>query len=91
MIDDVYYIEAAEDYVEICTESKKYLKQKTMKYYEKALPDHFMRIHRSYIVNLRMLSEMTPYGKETVVLGLKNGASVHASKSGTVALRKIFR
>lgn len=51
--DDVYYIEALKDYVVIHTRDTRYTVHSTMKDIEKKIPsDRFLRVHRSYIVNL---------------------------------------
>jgi DNA-binding LytR/AlgR family response regulator len=51
--DDVFYIEALKDYVVINTGDTRYTVHSTMKDIEKKIPsDRFLRVHRSYIVNL---------------------------------------
>jgi two-component system response regulator LytT len=51
--DEVYYIEALKDYVVIHTRDTRYTVHSTMKDIEKKIPsDRFLRVHRSYIVNL---------------------------------------
>ena len=50
---DILWIEAMGDYVKIVTPNERHLVLQTMKAMERALPgDRFLRIHRSYIVNL---------------------------------------
>jgi DNA-binding LytR/AlgR family response regulator len=54
--DDVIYIEALSDYVIIVTEKQKYIVYTTMKALDARLPfDHFVRVHRSYILNMRRI------------------------------------
>jgi two-component system, LytTR family, response regulator len=49
----ICYIEALSDYVIIATESQKHIVYSTLKGIEEKLPaTHFIRVHRSYIVNL---------------------------------------
>jgi DNA-binding LytR/AlgR family response regulator len=51
--DKILYVEALADYVIIRTETKKHIVHFTMKGLAGRLPeDHFVRMHRSYIVNL---------------------------------------
>ncbi len=51
--DEIYWIEALENYITIYTEKGRHTIHFTMKAIEKILPSNkFMRIHRSYIVNL---------------------------------------
>ncbi len=52
--EDILWIEALENYVVLNTEKDKYTIHFTMKAMEQTLPQYkFLRIHRSYIVNLR--------------------------------------
>lgn len=89
--DDVIYISASDDYVLINTSDNSYLKGKTMKYYENVLPDNFLRVHRSSIINIDKISEIQPYKKDTITIKMANGDFVNASKQGTIELRKILR
>ena len=55
--DDILWIEALENYVVLNTEKDKYTIHFTMKAMEQTLPKYkFLRIHRSYIVNLRKVT-----------------------------------
>ncbi len=57
MISEIYYFRSDGDYVMIFTEKGKYMKEQTMKYFEEHLPKNkFVRIHRSCIVNVEMIS-----------------------------------
>ncbi len=52
-IKDIKWIEAHGDYVKIVTEEDNFLTLNTMKSYEEELPqDKFLRVHKSYLVNL---------------------------------------
>tara|TARA_B100000401_G_scaffold437832_1_gene384422 strand:+ start:841 stop:1593 length:753 start_codon:yes stop_codon:yes gene_type:complete len=56
---DVIYIEALKDYVVINTPSARYTIHSTMKDIQKKMPeDKFLRVHRSYIINLNKISEI---------------------------------
>ncbi|MCK9208980.1 MAG: LytTR family DNA-binding domain-containing protein [Salinivirgaceae bacterium] len=51
--DDIFYIEGLKEYVTIFAKSQKVLKLDTLKNLEQLLPkNHFIRVHKSYIVNL---------------------------------------
>jgi two-component system LytT family response regulator len=79
----INYIESEDDYVMIWHSEGKALKQKTMKYYEEALPyDNFARIHRTCIVAIEQIDKIEPYGKDTHRAILKNGKSLPVSRSG---------
>jgi two-component system LytT family response regulator len=82
-VEKIIYLEAEDDYVMVFTHDGKHLKQATMKYFEEHLdPKEFMRVHRSYIVRIDQVTQLEPYGKDSYVAKLKDGASVYISKSG---------
>jgi len=56
--DSVYYIEALKEYIAIHTEKEKILVYKRMKEVAALLPAQFVRIHNSYIVNLRHIKNI---------------------------------
>ena len=87
-LDDIHYIQASGDYVMICTADKQYIKEQTMKYYEAHLPSsHFVRIHRSTIVNTDQIARMELHGKETYNIRMKNGINLRASITGYKLLK----
>lgn len=49
---EIEYIEGMKDYVKIFTRDKMIVTLHTMKFFEASLPSGFVRIHKSYIVNL---------------------------------------
>ncbi|HTS11065.1 MAG TPA: response regulator [Candidatus Limnocylindrales bacterium] len=82
------YAEAQDDYVALASEGKKHLKQQTISSLEAALdPSRFMRIHRSYIVNLERVARVEPYSKDSHVAVLANGTQLPVSKTGYARLR----
>jgi two-component system LytT family response regulator len=82
------YVEAQDDYVALATEGKKHLKQQTISSLESALdPSRFLRIHRSYIVNLERVVKVEPYAKDTHVAVLSSGVQLPVSRAGYTRLR----
>ncbi|MCR5679824.1 MAG: LytTR family DNA-binding domain-containing protein [Prevotella sp.] len=59
-IPDIRYIEAMSEYLKVWIEGelKPIITLLSMKKIEERLPDYFMRIHRSYIVNLTKIQEV---------------------------------
>ena len=89
MVNQIRYIEANGDYVLIYTDTNKYLKDQTMKYWETHLPDDcFVRIHRSFIVNIEVVAKIELYEKETYKVHLKNGDILKASNAGYKLLKQ---
>jgi two-component system LytT family response regulator len=82
------FAEAQDDYVALSTEGKKHLKQQTISSLETALdPQRFLRIHRSYIVNLERVTKIEPYSKDNHVVVLGSGQQLPVSRSGYARLR----
>ena len=59
-ISDIRYVEAMSEYLKVWLdgEQKPIITLLSMKKMEEHLPDYFMRIHRSYIVNLKKIQEV---------------------------------
>mgnify|MGYP005623857885 CR=1 FL=1 len=86
---DINYVEAQDDYVMLYTKEGRFLKQQTMKYYEKHLdPEQFIRIHRSYIVNVQSIERIEPYEKTNFIMVLKDGHKISVSRSGMQLLKE---
>jgi len=85
------YAEAQDDYIALCSESKRHLKQQTISSLESALdPSRFLRIHRSYIINLERVARIEPYGKDSHVAVLHNGTQLPVSRAGYARLREFL-
>lgn len=90
-VQDVLYMEAADDFVKVFTKDGYYLKNKTMSFFESFLPtDMFVRCHRSYIVNIQEITRIDPYEKDGHVAVLKNGTKVSVSRNGYSKLRTVL-
>jgi len=91
--DQIRYIESLDDYVMIYTHDGRHMKQKTMKYFENNLdPKNFIRIHRSYIVQVDNIAEIQQYEKESYIVILKdnNKTKLKVSKTGYKKIKEIL-
>lgn len=87
-VGEIKWIEAQDDYVLINTEKGRYLKQKTMKYFETHLNEnHFVRVHRSYIINVDFIQHLEQTESESYRLVLKSGTEIPVSKTGLQRLK----
>jgi len=85
------YAEAQDDYVALASQGKKHLKQQTIAGLEAGLnPDSFVRIHRSYIVNLERVVRIEPYGKDSRLAILTDGARLPVSRAGYARLKALL-
>jgi two-component system LytT family response regulator len=90
-LEDIHFLEAADDYVKIHTHNGAFLKNRTMSWFEKALdPSQFVRTHRSYILNVQQVTRIDPYEKDSHLCILQSGAQVPVSKAGYVKLKAVL-
>jgi two-component system, LytTR family, response regulator len=90
-IEEVQYLEASDDYVKVHTKDGSFLKNKTMGYFEKVLdPGQFVRTHRSFIVNIHLITRIDPHEKENYIAILKTGVHVPVSKTGYPRLKEVL-
>lgn len=89
-VDDILYIKADGDYISIHTAEGSWLKEQTMKYTEDRLPmNNFVRIHRSYIVNVHRISRIERYGEKQQVI-LNNNEKIKISAARYQSLKQIL-
>jgi two-component system LytT family response regulator len=85
------YAEAQDDYVGLQSQGKRYLKQQTISSLETALdPRMFVRIHRSFLVNVERVSRIEPYGKDSKVAVLADGTQLPVSRAGYERLQAVL-
>ena len=85
------YAEAQDDYIALASQGKKYLKQQTISSLESSLdPKNFLRIHRSYLVNLERVVKLEPYTKDSHVAILNDGTRLPVSRAGYGRLRSLL-
>ncbi|HPS83994.1 MAG TPA: LytTR family transcriptional regulator DNA-binding domain-containing protein [Bacteroidales bacterium] len=89
-VSDIRFVESQDDYVLIHCSKGDFLKEKTMNYFEKNLPEEFLRIHRSYIVNIQCIDKVELYEKDTHLVTLKTGEKLRASREGYKKLRALL-
>jgi two-component system, LytTR family, response regulator len=85
------YAEAQDDYVALASEGKKHLKQQTIASLEACLdPEQFVRVHRSYVVNFAKVVRIEPYGKDSKLAILVDGARLPVSRAGYARLKMLL-
>jgi len=90
-VDRLDYAEAQDDYVALHSQGKTYLKQQTISSLESALdPEKFVRIHRSFIVNLERVARIEPYAKDSRVAVLSDGTQIQVSRAGYDRLKSLL-
>jgi len=90
-VDDIDSIEAQDDYIAVHVAGKTHLKQQTIGDLEAGLdPRRFVRIHRSFILNLDRLDRIELYAKDSRVAILKDGRRLPLSRAGHQRLRELL-
>ena len=90
-LDKLDFVQAQDDYVLLKTEGRELLKQQTLSSLESQLdPNRFIRVHRSYILNLEKLARLEQDSKEHWEAVLRDGARLPVSKTGYQRLRPLW-
>ena len=85
------YVEAQDDYVCFKSEGRQYLKDQTMAALEEQLdPSRFVRIHRSYFLNIERIARVELYAKDSRVAVLRDGTRLPVSRSGYARLSRLL-
>lgn len=85
------FIEAQDDYVSFRVEGKSHLKMQRLSDLETMLdPRQFVRIHRSYILNIERLAKIELYAKESRTAILKDGTQLTVSRTGYEKLKALL-
>jgi two-component system LytT family response regulator len=80
---DIHYLEADDDYVKLSTTEGIFHKNKTMSFFERTLDaELFIRIHRSYIINLAQVTKIELKEKDSYIVLLKSDIWLPVSKTG---------
>ncbi|HVL67553.1 MAG TPA: LytTR family DNA-binding domain-containing protein [Vicinamibacterales bacterium] len=88
-VEKIDYVEAQDDYVCYRADGKNHLKEQTMAAAEASLdPARFVRIHRSYILNLERLARVELYAKDSRVAILRDGTRLPVSRAGYARLAR---
>jgi two-component system LytT family response regulator len=90
-IDAVDYVKGQDDYVEVFHTGRSSLTQQTLQALESSLdPRHFVRVHRSYVLNVRRVARLEPWGHGSKMAVLHDGRTVPVSRSGEARLKAVL-
>jgi two-component system, LytTR family, response regulator len=87
----VDYIQADDDAIVIVAGGTKLRKQQTIGDLAAELdPDRFVRIHRSYLLNIERIEKIELYAKDSRVAILRDGTKLTVSRSGYARLKELL-
>ena len=90
-VETIDYVEAQDDYVCFKAGGKQYLKDHTMGAVEATLdPSRFVRIHRSYLLNIERIARVELYAKDSRGAILRDGSRLPVSRAGYARLAKLL-
>jgi two-component system LytT family response regulator len=90
-VDTLEYVQAQDDYVSLRSEGRNFLKDQTMSDLEAQLDaSRFVRIHRSYILNIQRLSKIELYAKDSRIAILSDGTKLPVSRAGYARLSELL-
>ena len=90
-VEKIDFVEAQDDYVCFKVEGKDYLKDQTMGALEASLdPARFVRIHRSYLLNIERIARVELYAKDSRIAILRDGRRLPVSRAGYARLAKLL-
>lgn len=92
-LDEVSYFKADEKYVSIVTKhAKSYILDSSLKKLENKLPTHFIRVHKSFLVNKNLLKEIRKHFNNRFVLILNdyNQSKITSGRSYYQAVKELF-
>ncbi len=85
------FAEAQDDRVMLKSEGKKYSKPQTLASLAASLdPARFLRVHRSYVINLDRLQRVELYAKNSHIAILADGSRIPVSREGHARLRQLL-
>jgi two-component system, LytTR family, response regulator len=87
----VDYVEADDDRIQIVTAGRKLRKQQTIGDLANELDaDRFVRIHRSYLLNIERIEKVELYAKDSRVALLRDGTKLPVSRAGYARLKELL-
>jgi two-component system, LytTR family, response regulator len=90
-VEQIDFVEAQDDYVCFKANGRDYLKDQTMAAVESLLdPARFVRIHRSYLLNIERIARVELYAKDSRVAILRDGRRLPVSRAGYARLSKLL-
>ena len=85
------FVEAQDDYLSFASGGRRYLKQQTLGDLESQLdPSRFVRIHRSYLLNIDRIARLELYAKDSWLAILQDGSKLPVSRSGHARLKELL-
>lgn len=90
-VDAIDFVEAQDDYVAFVSAGRRYLKDQTLAAVEAALdPARFVRVHRSFILNIDRIAKVELYAKDSRIAILRDATKLPVSRAGYARLSQLL-
>jgi two-component system LytT family response regulator len=90
-VDRIDFVEAEDDYVAFKTEGRRLLKDQTLAAVEATLdPARFVRVHRSFLLNIDRIAKVELYAKDSRIAILRDGTKIPVSRAGYARLQQLL-
>lgn len=88
----ILHLQASGDYVEVFCDSGSYLLHTSLaELAERLDPELFCQVHRSHVVNLEAVELLRPYDARRLLVELRGGRKIVASRTASEQLRRLVR
>lgn len=89
--DEIQWIESSGNYIKVCLERTAFIARQTLTGAQSQLdPAIFVRIHRSHVININEVIQVTPISKGDHTLQLRSGTELRLSRAYQENFFKIF-
>jgi two-component system LytT family response regulator len=89
--DEVQWIESSGNYIKVCLERTAFIARQTLTGVQSQLdPTIFVRIHRSHVININEVIQVTPISKGDHTLQLRSGTELRLSRAYQENFFKVF-
>jgi DNA-binding LytR/AlgR family response regulator len=86
----IHHLQASGDYVEVFCESGRYLLHTSLaELAERLDPEVFCQVHRSHVVNLEAVELLRPFDPRRLLVQLRGGQTIVASRAASEQLRRL--
>jgi two-component system LytT family response regulator len=90
-VESIRRVQARGDYSEVHCVSGSYLLHVSLTELLARLPERFCRVHRSHAVNIDAVEYLRDYGDRRLLVRLRDGAEIVASRTASQGLRRLVR
>ena len=90
-VEQIDFVESQDDYLCFVSGGTRQRKQQTMADIEAQLDGaRFVRIHRSFLLNIERLARIEPYAKDSWLAILTDGSKLPVSRTGYSRLKELM-